>query len=136
MKVLQIVRDDGRKRVDVLVDGQLFTAYIYPDRIMKPVLYPVVTAGGHRVTRGFPLDRVPGERVDHPHHVGIWFNYGNVNGLDFWNHSEAIPANRKHKFGTIRHRAIVDARAEGSSAFLAVSADWLRPDETPHPCQF
>ncbi len=125
---LKLVRDDARKRVDVLVDGQLFTAYIYPDSVMKPVLYPVVTAGGHRVTRGFPMDRVAGERVDHPHHVGIWLNYGNVNGLDFWNHSEAIPAERKHKFGTIRHRAIVDAHEDGSTAFLAVSADWLRPD--------
>jgi hypothetical protein len=125
---VKLVRDDVRKKVEVLVDGQLFTAYIYPDRIMKPVLYPVVTAGGHRVTRGFPLDRVAGERVDHPHHIGIWLNYGNVNGLDFWNHSEAIPTDQKHKFGTIRHRAIVDAHEEGPTAFLAVAADWLRPD--------
>lgn len=128
---LNLVRDDVHKRVDVLVDGELFTAYIYPDRIMKPVLYPVITAGGHRVTRGFPLDRVAGERVDHPHHVGIWLNYGNVNGLDFWNHSEAVPAERKHKFGTIRHRDIVDARDDGSTAFLSVSADWLRPNGSP-----
>jgi hypothetical protein len=128
---VKLVRDDDCKRVDVLVDGGLFTAYIYPESIMKPVLYPVVTAGGHRVTRGFPLDSVAGERVDHPHHVGIWLNYGNVNGLDFWNHSAAIPADQKHKFGTIRHRAIVDAREDGSTALLAVAADWLRPDGAP-----
>lgn len=128
MPRLKLVRDDSEKRVDVLVDGQLFTAYIYPDTIMKPVLYPVVTAGGNRVTRSFPLDGVAGERVDHPHHVGIWLNYGHVNGLDFWNHSEAIPADQKHKFGTIRHRAIVDARENGTTAFLAVAADWLKPD--------
>lgn len=131
MARLQLVRDDDGKRVDMLVDGTLFTAYIYPDSIMKPVLYPVVTAGGHRVTRGFPLDGVAGERVDHPHHVGIWLNYGNVNGLDFWNHSEAIPADRKHRFGTIRHRAIVDAREDGATAFLAIAADWLRPTGSP-----
>lgn len=62
MAGLKLVRNDNEKRVDVLVDGKLFTAYIYPDSIMKPVLYPVVTAGGHRVTRGFPLDHVAGER--------------------------------------------------------------------------
>jgi len=128
MAPLKLVRDDGGQRVDVLVNGTLFTAYIYPNNIMKPVLYPVVTAGGHRVTRGFPLERVAGERVDHPHHVGIWLNYGNVNGLDFWNHSKAIPADRKHRFGTIRHRDILDAHEDGSAAFLAISADWLRPD--------
>ena len=31
----------------------------------------------------FPLYLRPGERIDHPHHVGLWFNYGDVNGLDF-----------------------------------------------------
>jgi len=128
---LHLVRDDVRRRVDVLADGELFTAYIYPDTIMKPVLYPVITAGGQRVTRGFPLECVAGERVDHPHHVGIWLNYGNVNGLDFWNHSEDIPANQKHKFGTIRHRDIVDLREEDSTALLTVTADWLRPDGSP-----
>jgi hypothetical protein len=123
-----VVRRDAEKRIDVLVDGQLFTAYMYPDNVMKPVLYPVITRGGHRVTRGFPLDRVAGERVDHPHHVGIWLNYGDVNGLDFWNHSAAIPPERKHKFGTIRHRAVLETREDGATASLAVAADWVRPD--------
>lgn len=125
---LSLVRNDAGKRVDVLADGELFTAYIYPDMVMKPVLYPVVTCGGHRVTRGFPLDPVAGERVDHPHHIGIWLNYGNVNGLDFWNHSEAVPPARKHEFGTIRHRAILDMREDGATALLAVAADWRKPD--------
>jgi hypothetical protein len=55
-------------------------------------------------------------------------NYGNVNGLDFWNHSEAIPTDQKHKFGTIRHRDIIDAHEEGALAFLTVTTDWLKPD--------
>ena len=42
------------------------------------------------VTRGFPLEPRPGERVDHPHHVGLWFNHGDVNGVDFWNNSESL----------------------------------------------
>lgn len=49
---------------------------IYPDHIAKPVLYPLKTASGKVLTRGFPLDTIPGERVDHPHHVGHWMNYG------------------------------------------------------------
>lgn len=127
---LTLVRNDAGKRVDVLADGTLFTAYLYPDDIMKPVLYPVVTSGGHRVTRGFPMDRVPGERFDHPHHVGIWLNYGDVNGLDFWNHSSAIPAERKHLYGTIRHRGILESRETPEAAHLTVAAEWLKFDGT------
>ena len=37
----------------------------------KPILYPIRTARGTIVTRGFPLDPRPGERVDHPHQVGL-----------------------------------------------------------------
>ena len=58
------------------------------------------------MTRGFPLDPRAGERVDHPHHVGLWFNYGDVNGIDFWNNSDAITAERTAKMGTIVHKAI------------------------------
>jgi hypothetical protein len=92
-------RENGR--VAVLVDGQLFTAYIYPgpDVLKKPALYPILTATGNPITRGWPMDPRPGERIDHPHHVGLWFNYGDVNGYDFWNNSSAV--DQKGMFGTI-----------------------------------
>ncbi|MGW8316409.1 MAG: DUF6807 family protein, partial [Bacteroidales bacterium] len=83
--------NDAEKKVDVLIDGQLFTAYIYPDMIKKPVLWPVMSPAGNMLTRSYPLINKEGDRTDHPHHVGIWLNYGDVNGLDFWNNSEAIP---------------------------------------------
>ena len=70
---VQVVRNDADRRVDVLVDGRPFTSYIYPTTLKKPVLYPIRSAGGIVVTRGFPLEARPGERVDHPHQVGFWF---------------------------------------------------------------
>ena len=51
--------------------GKPFTSYVWPERLAKPVLYPIRTARGTIVTRGFPLDPRPGERVDHPHQVGL-----------------------------------------------------------------
>src|ERR1700731_668933 len=81
---IQVVPDEGQRRVEVAIDGKAFTAYIWPEKLAKPVLYPLRAAPGTVVTRGYPLDPRPGERVDHPHHVGVWFNYGNVNGFDFW----------------------------------------------------
>ncbi len=103
---IRIVPDVAERRVDVVIDGQPFTSYIWPEKLAKPVLFPLRTPKGTVVTRGFPLEPRPGERVDHPHHAGLWFNYGNVNGFDFWNNSEAIKREDAAKMGNIRHRAI------------------------------
>lgn len=117
-------RNDAKnKKVEVLVGGKLFTAYIYPDNMEKQSLYPIMTASGKFITRGFPLDPRPFERTDHPHHVGLWLNFGSVNGLDFWNNSFAIKPEDKHKYGTIKFRKIVSENpAKGK---LVTSADWV-----------
>src|SRR5689334_5568463 len=83
-KGVTVVPNEAARRVDVLVDGQPFTSYIWPDSLKKPVLYPLRAASGTVLTRGYPLEPRAGERTDHPHHVGLWFNYENVNGVDFW----------------------------------------------------
>jgi len=108
---IRVVPDEGQRRVEVVIDGKPFTAYIWPEKLAKPVLYPLRTAKGTVVTRGYPVQPRSGERVDHPHHVGIWFNYGNVNGFDFWNNSEAIKAEDAPKMGNIRHGAITLAKS-------------------------
>lgn len=125
-----LVADAKNKRVDVLVDGQPFTSYFYPNDLMKPVLYPIRTAKGTLITRGWPYDPRPGERVDHPHHVGLWFNYGDVNGLDFWNNSTAIEASKKTSFGTIKHNKVVKMTNGDNQAELTVTMDWQKPDGT------
>src|SRR5207249_10739731 len=70
---VDVVPHEDQRRVDVLVDGKPFTSYIYPTTLKKPTLYPVRSASGVVVTRGWPLEPRPGERVDHPHQVGLWF---------------------------------------------------------------
>src|SRR5467141_4886129 len=107
---IRIVPDVAERRVDVVIDGQPFTSYIWPEKLAKPVLFPLRTPKGTVVTRGFPLEQRSGERVDHPHHAGLWFNYENVNGLDFWNNSDAIKPERAPKMGAIFHRSIVSSR--------------------------
>jgi len=116
-------------RVDISIDGQPFTSYIWPTTLKKPVLYPLRTAKGTIVTRGFPLEQRPGERVDHSHHAGLWFNYENVNGIDFWNNSDAIKAENAPKMGTIVHRSIVSAKGGSDQGELDVEADWVTCDK-------
>jgi hypothetical protein len=117
----------AERRVDVTVDGQPFTSYAWPERVSKPILYPIRTARGTLVTRGFPLEPRPGERVDHPHQVGFWFTYGDLDGVDFWGNSEAIPPAERAKMGTIHHREIVAARGGPGKGELEVRADWVVP---------
>jgi hypothetical protein len=121
---IRLVHDEAAKKVEVRCGDRLFTAYLYPDSLDKPVLFPLLTAGGTAVTRGFPLDPKPGDRVDHPHQAGLWFNFGDVNGLDFWNNSYAIPPERKHRYGVIRHRAVKEMRSGQQEGSLTVTADW------------
>lgn len=125
---VRVVANEAARRVDVLIDGQPFTSYIWPDTIKKPVLYPLRTAAGTLVTRGYPLDPRAGERVDHPHHVGLWFNYGDVNGIDFWNNSDAIAPDDRNKYGTIRHLKIKRAASGKSAGELEVAMDWIMPN--------
>jgi hypothetical protein len=122
---IRVIPNETERRVDILIDGKPFTSYMWPERLAKPVLYPLRTAKGTVVTRGFPLEPRPGERVDHPHHAGLWFNYGNVNGFDFWNNSEAIKSEDAPKMGNIRHHAITLAKSGRDEAELEVDADWI-----------
>lgn len=125
---VSVVVDEAHKRVNVLIDGRLFTAYIWPDTLKKPVLYPLRAASGTAITRGFPLEPRAGERADHPHQVGFWFTYGDVNGVDFWNNSAARSREEQTRMGTVRHRRVVNVRSGRSSGELTVECDWLMPD--------
>jgi hypothetical protein len=122
---VDVVPHEELRRVDITVDGKPFASYIYPTTLKKPTLYPVRSASGTVVTRGWPLEPRPGERVDHPHQFGLWFTHENVNGLDFWNNSDAIPAARASVRGTILHRAVRRAESGPGQGVLEVTAEWV-----------
>jgi hypothetical protein len=124
----QIKEQKEDKKIDILYNGKLLTSYCYFDTIMKPFLHPINTLNGVTITRGYPITPVLGERTDHPHHTGLWLNYESVNGLDFWNNSTAIPAEKKDHYGTIYHQEVIDSKAEKNKAILKVSAKWVSPD--------
>ena len=120
---VRLVRVDEKHKVEVYINGSFFTSYRYPLNIEKPFLFPVIAPDGSVITRGYPLEPRKGERVDHPHHIGIWFNHGNVNGIDFWNNSSAIPADQKDSYGHIVLQKIVKTES-GSKGILEVVTDW------------
>jgi hypothetical protein len=113
------------KQIDLFFNGKLLTSYYYVDSIKKPVLFPVNTVSGITVTRGFPIAPRAGERMDHPHQVGLWMSYESVNGIDFWNHSTFTPYQNRSSYGTILHDGIVKTQAGENTAVLEVTARWL-----------
>jgi hypothetical protein len=113
------------KKIEVLFNDTLLTCYNYSDSIMKPVLFPISTRSGITVTRGYPLAPREGERIDHPHHIGLWLNYESVNGLDFWNNSTAIPYDKRAHYGSVVHDGIVKTEPGKNKATLEVTARWV-----------
>src|ERR1035437_2144786 len=120
---IKIVKDQKGKKINVFVGDKLFTSFLYPDTLEKPVLYPVFPVDGTDVTRGFPLHPKQGDPTDHPHHIGIWFTCENVNGLDFWNNSYAIPKEKKHLYGWIRTDTILKT-SDGTKGIVSYHANW------------
>jgi hypothetical protein len=130
-KGVQVTTNEAQRRVDITIDGKPFTSYIWPTTLRKPVLFPIIDADGVTLTRGYPLAPRPAERTDHPHHDGLWFNYSNVNGFDFWNNSDAIPDARKPKMGSIRFDKIVSSASGLHSGELVTQSTWIDGNGKP-----
>jgi hypothetical protein len=63
----------------------LFTRYTTTGAPNKPCFYPILTSNGTNITRRWPMEKeVSTDSHDHPHHRGLWFTHGSVNGADFW----------------------------------------------------
>jgi hypothetical protein len=114
-------RSDGRVRVTV--GGEPFTTYVFGE-LKRPCLWPVFAPGGVRVTRSWPLgDAATGEEKDHPHHTGVWFGHGNVNGMDFWH-----PQSKTHGGRVEITKWIEDPATTGR---IKVRQRWSGPDGKP-----
>ena len=123
---VEFVNHDAGKKIDILIGGKLFTSFCWPENVYKPILYPVYTSSGTEITRGFPLNPREGEQTDHLHQVGIWLNYGNVNGLDFW--GNGYRGFKEPKGGEIKHLRIESlSDKSGTGSFVSVES-WLKPD--------
>ena len=115
--------NEEEKKVDVLIDGELFTALRWPDSVYKPILYPLISPGGTVVTRGFPLQPREGESSDHRHQVGNWLNYGDVNGSDFWGNGHS--GTRSRNGGEIK-LVDIEQKSEGEGeASLVTKSTWI-----------
>jgi hypothetical protein len=56
----------------------------------------------------------------------LWLNFGDVNGLDFWNNSFAIKPENKHRYGSIKFKEIAETNPKTGT--LVTKADWVDND--------
>jgi hypothetical protein len=122
---ITFIENTGNNTIEVLADGKPFTTFRWPDNICKPVLYPVFAASGTEVTRGFPLQPKAGERADHPHQIGMWLTYGNVNGTDFWGNGSQGLGTRNSNGGVIKHMKIEKTEEGNGKGILVSEESWI-----------
>ncbi len=116
----------GNEKVSVEIDGKPFTDFWIGPETNKPYLSPLRTASGAIVTRGFPMVAdVPGEAHDHPHHRGLWFTHGNVNGYDFWGNEESQKGANKGKGKVVLKR--IDKVTSGKTGTIDSTFEWKIP---------
>jgi hypothetical protein len=117
----------GAGTVAVTLDGRPFTTYFFGDAAPKTYFHPILAVDGTQLSRSYPMADVPGEARDHPHHRGLWFAHGSVNGVDFW-------AEKAGTTGRIVSTGQPTARVDpgrDEAAGVAVIEDrrrWLAPD--------
>ncbi|PYM15784.1 MAG: hypothetical protein DME18_03330 [Verrucomicrobia bacterium] len=78
---VSITQLDDRLRIEI--NGELFSEYHFKD-VSRPFLYPVIGPDGLPMTRDWPMKNGDNEEHDHKHHRSLWFEHGEMNGVDFW----------------------------------------------------
>lgn len=117
-------------RIDVQIGGRTFASYQFDPSIAKPFLYPLRSAAGTIVVRGYPMTTaIAGDERDEPHQRGMYFAHGDINGFDFWG-EEAFAKWSDHSpstFGRTVFRSIDDIRSGDDAGEIAATFDLVTP---------
>jgi len=69
----QVAFDQKDDRIEISIGGDPFSTFYFGPETTKPYLYPLRAPDGTIVTRGFPMEEIPGEQRDHEHQRSMWF---------------------------------------------------------------
>jgi hypothetical protein len=120
----QVKLTQAADRIRIEIDGKHFSDYVISADATKPYLHPLRSATGKQITRSFPMDLVEGEKRDHPHHRGLWFSYGEVNGWDFWANEKTQKGVGKGR-GEIKVVKVREVKSGKKNGVLATTQDWI-----------
>lgn len=92
-----------------------------PDSHGRPIFSVLHSLNGERLTRQWPMQPLAeNERRDHPHHRGLWFGHGDVNGVDFWAD--------EHRDGRIVQTKSLTRKINKDGVAIETTNDWIAPD--------
>jgi len=120
-------------RGDVRIGGRPFTPYYFDPSVAKPYFFPLRSAHGTVVTRGFPITSdIAGEDHDEPHQRPMYFAHGDINGFDFWGEA-AFPKWSDHSastFGRTVFRTLDEIEGGSDRGSLQATFDLVTPTGT------
>ncbi len=118
--------ETGPDRVAIKINGQPFSVLHFGKEEHKPFLFPLLTASGKNILRGFPVSPLPGDSLDHPHQRGLWVGSENVLGPsgkeDFWENDPLYP--QEHK-GSIVFEKLIAATTGDEKGTLVFETHWI-----------
>lgn len=114
-------------KIEVEINGKPFTTFFAGGDAPKPYLAPLRSADGSVITRRYPMESVAGETKDHPHHRGLWFTHGDINGIDFWMNEPGA----KGRHGTIKLDKVESAKGGKKQGTIRASFTWIGDTGTP-----
>ena len=127
----QVTLTQNPEQITVAIDGKPFTVfYIGGKDLNRPYLHPLRSASGTIVNRSFPAGQIPGETTDHPHHAGLFYGHGDVNGYNYWAiQNVPTPASGADpKMGRIVLKQVSSVKSGKESGSVDVVLNWLKPD--------
>jgi hypothetical protein len=130
----QVTLTQGPEQIAVEIDGKPFTVfYIRGKDLNRPYLHPLRAASGKIVNRSFPAGQLPGETTDHPHHAGLFYGHGDVNGYNYWAiQNVPTPASEAGaNMGRIVLKEVLSVKSGKESGSVDVVFNWLTPAGKP-----
>jgi hypothetical protein len=130
----QVTLTKGLEQIAVEIDGKPFTVFhIAGADLNRPYLHPLRSATGKIVSRSFPAGQLPGETTDHPHHAGLFYGHGDVNGYNYWavQNVATPPSKATATMGRIVLKEVRSVESGKESGSVDVVFTWLKPDGAP-----
>src|SRR5215211_6320256 len=122
------------EQIVVEIDAKPFTVFYTGGKdLNRPYLHPVRAASGTIINRSFPAGQLPGETTDHPHHAGLFYGHGDVNGYNYWaiQNVPTPPSKADATMGRIVLKNVASVKSGKDSGTVEVVLTWLKPDGKP-----
>jgi hypothetical protein len=130
----QVTITQKPEQIGVDIDGKPFTVfYIGGKDLNRPYLHPIRAASGKIVNRSYPAGQLPGETTDHPHHAGLFYGHGDVNGFNYWaiQNVPTAPSSGDAVMGRIVLKQVASVKSGKESGTVDAVFNWLKPDGKP-----